>query len=166
MQMHFPYRTAGMLTLLALGACGQEQQHPIDRQLSQLRPEAVVPLVGLGWPAGTLVCPMTPYQSTLPDKTPVAKRVNDFLRRRQFVGDEDHWSLVVIKPATTGDDGIEHRIFKRDSYDVVTDGHHVENAAVRLRGSFRQQDCVPVERARVLVTRIRSDRNLIMFGTS
>lgn len=39
-------RTIGVLALSALGACAQDR-HPIDRQLSQMRPDAVVPLVGL-----------------------------------------------------------------------------------------------------------------------
>ncbi len=52
------FRTIGILALLALGACAQDR-HPIDRQLSHMRPDAVVPLVGLAWPVGTLLCPLT-----------------------------------------------------------------------------------------------------------
>jgi len=159
------FRTIGILALLALGACAQDR-HPIDRQLSQLRPDAVVPLVGLEWPAGTLLCPLTPYQDRVPDSAFAAARVNDFLKRKQFVGDEGHWSLVVIKPAPAGDDGIEHLIFKRGNYDVVTEEKLVAEAAKAQSRTFTQQACVPVELARVLVTRDQSQRNLVSFGTS
>jgi hypothetical protein len=154
-----------VLGLLMLGACAQEQ-HPLDRQLSQLRPDAVVLLAGLDWPAGTLLCPMTPYQSTLSAEGPVAKRVNGYLKRTQFTGDEHHWSLVVVKPAQAGDDGIEHLRFKRGTYDVVTDERRVAEAVKAQSRTFTQQACVPVEQARVLVTRDRSQRNLVSFGTS
>lgn len=154
-----------VLGLLMLGACAQEQ-HPLDRQLSQLRPDAVVLLAGLDWPAGTLLCPMTPYQSTLSAEGPVAKRVNGYLKRTQFTGDEDHWSLVVVKPAQAGDDGIEHLRFKRGAYDVVTEPARVAEAVKAQAAAFTLQDCVPVEQARVLVARDRSQRTFISFGTS
>lgn len=159
------FRTIGILALLALGACAQDR-HPIDRQLSQMRPDAVVPLMGLEWPAGTLLCPLTPYQDRVPDGALAAARVNDFLKRKQFVGDEGHWSLVVVKPAPAGDDGIEHLIFKRGNYDVVTEEKRVAQAAKAQSQTFTQQACVPVELARVLVTRDQSQRNLVSFGTS
>jgi len=172
-QMMTLHRAVFLLALLALGACAR-QQHPIDRQLSQLRPDAIVPLVGLDWPAGTLLCPMTPYQGALAAGGPVATRVNDYLRRRQFVGDEDHWSLVVVKPATAGDEGIEHLRFRRGNYDVVTEEKRVADAAKAhsqahsqvQSQAFTQQACVPVEHARVLVARDRSQRTFISFGTS
>ncbi len=150
---------------LALGACARTP-HPIDRYLSGLRPDVVVPLAGLNLPVGTLLCPLTPYQGALPGTTPVAARVNDFLKRKQFVGDEDHWSLVVIAPATRGDDGIEHLIFKRGNYDIVTDRERVVKAAASLPAAFTLQTCVPVEDARLLVTRAGAQRTAISFGTS
>ena len=159
------FRTIGILALLVLGACAQDR-HPIDRQLSQLRPDAVVPLMGLEWPAGTLLCPLTPYQDRVPDGALAAARVNDFLKRKQFVGDEGHWSLVVVKPALAGDGGIEHLLFKRGNYDVVTEEKRVAEAAKLQSRTFTQQACVPVEQAHVLVIRDRSQRNLVSFGTS
>lgn len=151
--------------VLALAACARTP-HPIDRYLSELRPGALVPLAGLDFPAGTLLCPLTPYQGALSDTTPVASRVNDFLKRKQFVGDEDHWSLVVIAPATRGDDGIEHLIFKRGNYDIVTDRERVVKAAASLPAAFTLHTCVPVEDARLLVTRAGAQRTAISFGTS
>lgn len=153
------------LSIMALGACAPAP-HPLDRQLSQLRPGAIVPVVELGWPAGTLLCPLTPYQSVLPDAAPVAQRVNAFLKRKRFVGDEAHWSLVVVKPGTAGDDGIEHLVFKRGNYDVVTDAERVTKAAALLPAAFTLQACVPVEDARVLVAGGRAQRTSISFGTS
>lgn len=161
----------GILALLALGACVR-QQHPIERQLSQLagqRPDGVAMLAGSDWPAGTLLCPLSPYQSALPAATPATPavlRVNAYLKRTQFAGDEDHWSLVVVKPAPAGDEGIEQLIFRRGDYDVVNEEKRVEAAARTQAQAFRLQTCVPVEDARVLVTRDRSQRAHISFGTS
>ncbi len=159
------FRAVGMLALTALGACA-EARHPLDRQLSQLRPVTVAALAGLDWPAGTLLCPLTPYQSELPTSAPEAERVNAFLKRKQFVGDEFHWSLVVVKPAPAGGDGIEQLVFKRGDYDVLTEPQRLKEAAETLPAAFTPQACVAVERARVLVTRAQSThRTLISFGT-
>lgn len=152
-------RTGALLTLTLLAACTQAQ-HPMDRHLSQLRPVTVAPLAGLDEPAGTLVCPMTPYQSSLPATAPEAARVNAYLAGKHFLGDENHWSLIVVKAAPAG---IEQLVFKRGDYDVVTEPQHVDTAAP----GFTLQVCVPVEQARVMVTRAQSSgRTLIRFGTT
>lgn len=159
------FRVAGLLLLLALGACGQSR-HPIEQQLSGLRPVAIAPLKGMDWPAGTLLCPMTLYQSELPATAPVAERVNAFLKRKKFLGAEEHWTLVVVKPDTVGDDGIEHLFFKRGKYDVINSAEVLRKTAETLPAGFTPSECVPAERARVLVTRTRGmSRTLISFGT-
>ncbi len=95
------FRAAGMLALMALGACSEEW-HPLDRHLAQLRPDAVAALPDMAWPAGTLLCPLAMYQSELPDSEPLAESVNAFLEQKQFLGDEGHWSLIVVKPLPAG----------------------------------------------------------------
>lgn len=153
-------RAAGLLALMTLGAC-TAAQHPVDRYLSGLRPVTVAPLEGKHWPAGTMLCPLTPYQSSLPASAPAADRVNAYLARKHFLGDENHWSLVVVNAAPAGDDGIEQLVFKRGSYDIVTEPERL----VRPAG-FTLQACVPAGQARVLVTRGQSGgRTLIAFGT-
>lgn len=159
-----PYRFAVLFALAALGACAP-QRHPLDEQLSQLQPVTTAALKELDWPAGTLLCPMTPYQSALPDAAPAAERVNTFLKRRKFLGDEGHWTLVVVKPGTTGDEGIEQLAFKRGKYDVITGAAELRKAAEAVPASFTPLDCVPVERVRVLATRGKGmSRTLISFG--
>ena len=161
--MRVPLLAAG---LLALAAC-TEAQHPLDRHLSRLRPVTIAPLAGLEWPAGTLLCPLTPYQSSLPTSAPQAARVNAFLASKQFLGDETHWSLVAIKPAPAGDASIAHLVFKRGGYDIVTDQGMLKTASGTVPAGFTLQVCVPVEQARVLVTRaVSSPRILIGFGTT
>lgn len=158
-------RAVGLLLLLALGACGQSP-HPVEQQLSGLRPVTIAPLKGMDWSAGTLLCPMTLYQSELPATVPVAERVNAFLKRKKFLGEEGHWTLVVVKPDTVGDDGIEHLFFKRDKYDVITSAAILQKTAETLPAAFTPGECVPAERARVLATRGRGiSRTLISFGT-
>jgi hypothetical protein len=175
--MTFVWRIVGLLVLAALGGCSDDAQqsadrytdaarHPLDRHIAALQPDTVSPLPRLDWPAGTLLCPMTPYQSSLPAGTPAAERANAFMKRKKFLGDEGHWSLVVIAPSTTGVDGIEHLRFKRGNYDVVADADILARAAPTLPGRFVQQDCVPVEHGRVLVVRSASHRRTVAFGVA
>ena len=154
-------RALSVIFLIAISACS-DARHPLDEQLSQLKPTAVVALQGLGWPAGTLLCPLTPYQSRLPGDSSTAWRVNAYLEKKQFEGDEGHWSMVIVKPTPTGDAGIEQLVFKRGKYDVVNSParRSTESAA------FKPRECVEVKEVHVLVTSSgASQRTLISFGT-
>ena len=152
--------------LLALGACA-EQRHPLDGYLTQLRPDAPSALPGMAWPAGTLLCPLAPYQSELHGAAPLADRVNAFLKQKRFQGDEGHWSLIVVKPVPAGDAGIEQLVFERGDYDVINDPQRIGRDVEKVPAGFAPQTCVTVEQARVLVTREqRSHRKLIIFGTA
>ena len=158
-------RAAGMLALMALGACSAGK-HPLDRHLAQLRPDTVAALPDMGWPAGTLLCPLTLYQNELPGSAPPADRVNAFLKQKQFLGDEGRWSLIVVKPLPQGDAGIEQLFFKRADYDVINDPQRIARDVQTVPPGFAPQDCVNVEQARVLLTREPgSHRKLIIFGT-
>lgn len=159
------FRATSLLLLVAITACSNAQ-HPLDRQLSQLKPIAIVPLEGLDWPTGTLLCPLTPYENALPGSSSTAQRVNAFLEKKQFKGDEGHWSLVVVKPTPAGEAGIEQLVFKRGTYDVVTSSAQLSTGAESVPATFELKECVEVKEARVLVTRGRaSNRKLISFGT-
>ncbi|PHV36377.1 hypothetical protein [Janthinobacterium sp. BJB304] len=161
------FRAAGMLALMALGACSDER-HPLERQLLQLRPDTVAALPDMGWPAGTLLCPLALYQNELPGSAPPADRVNAFLKQKQFLGDEN-WSLIVVKPqpAENAGAGIEQLFFKRADYDVINEPPRIARDAQTLPAGFAPQVCVSVEQARVLVTREqRSHRKLVIFGTA
>ena len=158
-------RAAGMLVLMVLGACSVEK-HPFDRHLAQLRPDTVAALPDMGWPAGTLLCPLTLYQNELPGSAPPADRVNAFLKQKHFLGDEGRWSLIVVKPLPQGDAGIEQLFFKRADYDVINDPQRIARDVQTVPPGFAPQDCVNVEQARVLLTREPgSHRKLIIFGT-
>ena len=158
------FRTAGMLVLMALGACS-EQRHPLDRYLGQLRPEALAALPSLDWPPGTMLCPLSLYQSELPSSEPLAERVNAFLGQKRFLGDEGHWSLIAVKPSTAGDAGIEQLRFQRAGYDVVNDPQRIGREVQTVAAGFTQRACVAVEQARVLATRAQgSPRALLIFG--
>ena len=159
-------RAMGMLALMAIGACWAEK-HPFDRHLAQLRPDTLTALPDMGWPAGTLLCPIGLYQSELSDSAPHADRVNLFLKQKQFLGEEGHWSLIVVKPLPQGDAGIEQLFFKRADYDVINDTQRIARDAQTVPPGFVPQACVTVEQARVLVTREPgSRRKLIIFGTA
>ena len=158
-------RAAGMLVLMVLGACSVEK-HPLDRHLAQLPPDTVAALPDMGWPAGTLLCPLTLYQNELPGSAPPADRVNAFLKQKQFLGDEGRWSLIVVKPLPQGDAGIEQLFFKRADYDVINDPQRIARDVQTVPPGFAPQACVTVEQARVLLTREPgSHRKLIIFGT-
>jgi hypothetical protein len=158
-------RAAGMLALMALGACSAEK-HPFDRHLAQLPPDTVAALPDMGWPAGTLLCPMGLYESELSDSAPHADRVNAFLKQKKFLGEEGRWSLIVVTPMSEGDAGIEQLFFKRADYDVINDPQRIARDGQTVPPGFAPQDCVTVEQARVLVTREPgSHRKLIIFGT-
>ncbi|MYN42914.1 hypothetical protein GTP55_26580 [Duganella sp. FT109W] len=151
------------LILLLVAGAPAHAQHPLERQVAQLKPIAIVPLKELEWPAGTLLCPLTPYQHALPGASTTAQRVNAFLEKQQFRGDEGHWSLVVVKPAPAG---IEQLVFKRHNYDVVTSSEQLSAAADSVPATFEPKECVEVQKARLLVTRGRaSHRTLISFGS-
>ena len=159
-------RAASMLALMALGACSAER-HALDRHLAQLRPDTVAALPDMGWPPGTLLCPLALYQSELPGSAPSADRVNAFLKQKQFLGDEN-WSLIIVKPqpAENAGAGIAHLFFKRAEYDVINESQRLARDAQTLPAGFAPQVCVSVEQARVLVTREqRSHRKLVIFGT-
>ena len=159
------FRAAGMLALMALGACSEER-HPFDRHLAQLRPDTVAALPDMGWPAGTLLCPMGLYQSELSDSAPHADRVNLFLKQKQFLGEEGRWSLIVVKPLPQADAGIEQLFFKRADYELINEPQRIARDVQTVPPGFAPQACVTVERARVLVTREPgSHRKLIIFGT-
>lgn len=159
------FRAVGMLGLAALCACSEEQ-HPLDRHLSKLRPVTVATLSGLNWPDGTMLCPLAPYQNELPNSTAPADRVNAFLKRKQFVGDESHWSLIAVKPTPAGDAGIEQLTFKRAGYDIINEPQMLERDAETVQAGFVLKTCVPVDQARVLVTHTKkTNRTLIIFGT-
>nr|GEU28358.1 ornithine carbamoyltransferase, chloroplastic [Tanacetum cinerariifolium] len=128
-------RFAVMLSLTSVIAYAYAQ-HPLDQQLAQLTPPALVPLQGTGWPAGTLLCPLTPYESAVPGNSKVARRVNAVLEKNRFRGDEGHWSLIVIQPATTGDAGIEQLVFKRRNYDVVRSSSGLRGATTSVPAGF------------------------------
>lgn len=148
------------LFFLVAASAYANAQHPLERQLAQLKPIAVVPLERLGWPAGTFLCPLTPYQSTLPGASTTAQRVNAFLGEKRFHGGEGHWSLVVVKP-----EEIEQLVFKRDKYDVITSSAQLRAAAESVPAAFTVKECVEVQEAHVLVTRAgASQRKLISFG--
>lgn len=160
------FRACGMLALAALCACAEER-HPLDLYLEQLRPGTLSRLPELGWSSGTLLCPMTAYQSALHGSVPPADRVNAFLARKRFLGEEGRWSLMVVKPATQGDTGIEHLMIKRaKNFDVINEAQTLKRDAGTIPADFTVQACVPVELARVLATpEQRSNRTLIVFGT-
>ena len=159
-------RVAGMLALMALGACSAEK-HPFDRHLAQLRPDTVTALPDMGWPAGTLLCPMGLYESELSDSAPHADRVNAFLKQKKFLGEEGRWSLIVVTPMSEGDAGIEQLLFKRADYDVITEPQRIAQVAGTVPPGFVPQACVSMEQARVLVMREPgSQRKLVIFGTA
>jgi hypothetical protein len=158
------FYVVSVVTLMALSACAPKQ-HPVERYLSDLRPIKVVQMENAGWAKGTIICPLTPYQNGINESAVVAKRVNDFLKRKNFVGDEFHWSLIALNPASGDDAGIEHLVFKIGGYDVINEKDVLEKSAETLPEEFQPQVCVTVEQARVLVTRTRSQRTLISFGT-
>ena len=158
------FRAAGMLALMALGACS-EPPHPLERYLGQLPADTVAALPGLDWPAGTILCPLGMYQSELPGAEPLAQRVNAFLAQKQFRGDEGHWSLIAVKPSTAGGAPIEQWLFKRADYDVISDPQRVARDVQTVAAGFAPRACVAVEQARVLATRTAgSGRKLLIFG--
>ena len=163
--MKLLFRAAGMLALMALGACSAEK-HPLDRHLAQLRPDTLTALPDMGWPAGMVLCPMALYQSELPDSEPLAGRVNAFLKQKQFLGGEN-WSLIVVTPMSEGDAGIEQLLFQRADYDVINEPQRIAQVAGTVPPGFVPQACVSMEQARVLVMREPgSQRKLVIFGTA
>ncbi|PKB20859.1 hypothetical protein [Janthinobacterium sp. 64] len=160
------FRAGAMLALMALGACSAEK-HPFDRHLAQLRPDTVTALPDMGWPAGTLLCPLGLYESELSESAPHADRVNAFLKEKHFLGEEGLWSLIVVKPMAEGDAGIEQLFFKRGDYDVITEPQRIAQVAGTVSPGFAPQACASVEQARVMVTREPgSQRKLVIFGTA
>jgi hypothetical protein len=160
------FRAFSVLALTVLCACA-EKRHPLDLHLEQLRPGTVSTLPDLGWSSGTLLCPMTAYQSALHGSVPPAERVNAFLARKKFLGEEGRWSLMVVKPATDGDAGIEHLMIKRaKNFDVINEPEMLVRDAGTAPAGFTMKTCVPVEQARILaIPEQRSHRMLIVFGT-
>jgi len=74
---------------------------------------------------------------------------------------------MVVKPATEGEAGIEHLMFRRaKNFDVINEPEMLARYAATMPAGFAMNTCVPVEQARVLAMRQHgSDRRLIVFGT-
>lgn len=152
--------------LVALGACS-DARHPLDHQLSQIKPVTVVPLRGLERPQGTLLCALTPYQSALSGDSEITRLVNAFLKKKNFQGDEGHWSLVVVGPAAAGVPPIEHLIFKRAQYDVVTSLRRTDGPTELALTNFQPRECVEIQQALILANHGgASNRTQITFGTA
>ena len=152
--------------LVALGACSNAR-HPLDQQLSQIKPIAVVPLRGLERPKGTFLCPLTPYQSALSGDSDTAQLVNAFLKKNNFQGDEGHWSLMVVGPASAGVPRIEHLIFERGKYDVVTSLRRSDGPTELALAKFQPKECMEIQKALILATHGgASNRTQISFGTA
>lgn len=154
------------LFLAGLAACS-DTRHPLDQLLSQIKPVAVVPLRAPEWSRGTLLCPLTPYQSALSGNSSTAQQVNAFLKKKNFQGDEGHWSLVVIAPAPATAPRIEHLIFARGKYDVVTSLRRPDAAAQLALSKFEPKECVEIQEALILATHGgASNRAQLSFGTA
>lgn len=151
-----PWRLA-VLSSLLLGACA-EKPLPFEQFLAELKPETVVPLTDFGWPTGTLLCPLSAYQNALHGESATAQRVNTFLQRSNMRGDEGVWSLVVVRPGTTGTDGIGQIFFTQHAHVVTTDASKLKFYDGSVPAGFTWQECVPVEHARVFVGRGTSGR--------
>lgn len=161
--MIFPSRAA-LLPLLALGACSSSM-HPLEAHLDLLQPESITSVAGLDYPAGTLLCPLTPYQNSVAAAAPEAQRINASMGRQRYLGEEGTWSLVIIRPGTTGDDRIEHLLLRRSTFDVINSRESLGKLVEKVPADFEVLDCVPVEHASVLTTRSRvSQRKVISFG--
>lgn len=156
----------GAFFLVALGACSKTG-NSLDRQLSQIKPVAIVPLRGLQWSEGTLLCPLTPYQNALIGDSDATQLVNTFLKKTNFQADEGHWSLVVVVPAAAGAPRIEHLIFERGKYDVVTSLRQPEGPTELALAKFQPKPCVEIQKALILATHGgASNRTQIRFGTA
>lgn len=163
-EMTFPLPAAALLALTALAACS-DAMHPIEAQLALLRPESITPIADLAYPAGTLLCPMTPYQNSVAGSAPQAQRINAFMGRQNYLGDDGIWSLVTVRPGTTGDDGIEHLVFRRSEYDVINAPAELKKLVEKVPANFEVLACVPVQHASVLATRSRAtERKIVSFG--
>lgn len=148
-----------------LAGCADDR-HPFERYLSGLRPPMIATVPGKLWPAGTMLCPMTAYQSLLPEDEPLAARVNAYLAQKKFLGEEGRWSLVAVSPAPDGKAGIEHLMFKNDTnYAVLNHQAMIGRAVGALPAGYVLRSCVPVEQGRLLALRDeRGRRTVIVFG--
>jgi len=162
--MIVPSRAAALLPLLVLGACSNSM-HPLEAHLDLLQPESITSIARLDYPAGTLLCPLTPYQNSVAPAAPEAQRINAFMGRQRYLGDDGTWSLVIVRPGTTGDDGIEHLLLRRSKFDVINSPADLGKLVEKVPADFEVLGCVPVEHASVLTTRSRvTQRKIISFG--
>ena len=81
------------------------------------------------------------------------------------LGDDGIWSLVIVKPGTTGDDGIEHLLLRSSTFDVINSAATLAKLVEKVPPDVEALDCVAVEHASVLTTRSRvTQRKIISFG--
>lgn len=101
-----PIRQALLLGCICIAALSLQGCFPrrspqmIERNVfeNSLKVGQVLPLRNLvKIPAGR-VCVLYPYQNRVPEKFTESSRVNDYLRSSKYMGDEGHWSLLIVEP--------------------------------------------------------------------
>ena len=101
-----PIRQALLLGCICIAALSLQGCFPrrspqmIERNVfeTSLKVGQVLPLRNLvKIPAGR-VCVLYPYQNRVPEKFTESSRVNDYLRSSKYMGDEGHWSLLIVEP--------------------------------------------------------------------
>lgn len=84
----------------------------------------VLPLRKLVNIPASRVCVLYPYQDRVPENFTESSRINDYLRSSKYMGDEGHWSLLIVEP-----NKILISRFARYNLDILSssEDHHVSH---------------------------------------
>ena len=93
----------GYLSIFALSLQGcfpRRSPQMIERNVFEntLKVGQVLPLRKLVNIPASHVCVLCPYQDHVPENFTESSRINDYLRSSKYMGDEGHWSLLIVEP--------------------------------------------------------------------
>ena len=167
-----PIRQALLLVCICIAALSLQGCFPrrspqmIERNVfeNSLKVGQVLPLRSLvKIPAGR-VCVLYPYHDSVPNNFMESARINDYLRSSKYMGDEGHWSLLIVEPYKIS----ISRFARSEDLDILPFSkiHLVSRA--KLPNNFEEPlDCVPLDAAlatKIVANEKFENRIYLVFG--
>jgi hypothetical protein len=135
----------GSLVIAALslqGCFSRRSPQMIERvdlvnALNNLQVGQVLPLRKLVNIPASRVCVLYPYQDRVPENFAESSRINDYLSSLKYMGDEGHWSLLIVET-----NQISISRFARSEFDIMSSSRNHQVRREKLQHYFEEHfDC-------------------------
>lgn len=105
------------------------------------------------------LCFLAPNQQSVSAAEPSSEKINAFLRKNNYLGDENHWAMLFI----SGDIIHLERYERAEQLDMMGD-HELAGNRQHWSNGFTPAVCAPAHTASLLKIRLR-DRDFIILGS-